>query len=43
MNTKKRIDGDYYIETINAGDMVHINSNLDVDGNFNSQRKYYVY
>ena len=33
MNTKKRIDGDYYIETINAGDMVHINSNLDVDGN----------
>jgi hypothetical protein len=33
MNTKKRIDGDYYIETINAGDMVHINSDLDVDGN----------
>ena len=33
MNTKKRIDGDYYIETINAGDMVHINSNTEIDGN----------
>ena len=33
MNTKKRIDGDYYIETINATDMVHIASNTEIDGN----------
>lgn len=33
MNTKKRIDGDYYIETINATDMVHIASNTAIDGN----------
>ena len=40
MNTKKRIDGDYYIETINTGDRVIINTtavavtgNLEVSGN----------
>ena len=40
MNTKKRIDGDYYIETINDGDRVIINAtsmavngNLEVSGN----------
>ena len=33
MNTKKRIDGDYFIETINATDMVHIASNTEIDGN----------
>ena len=34
MNTKKRIDGDYYIETINADDRVIINANaLAVNGN----------
>ena len=33
MNTKKRIDGDYYIKTINATDMVHIASNTAIDGN----------
>jgi hypothetical protein len=33
MNTKKRIDGDYYIETINDTDMVHIASNTEIDGN----------
>jgi len=34
MNTKKRIDGDYYIETINTEDRVYINTNtMEVDGN----------
>ena len=40
MNTKKRIDGDYYIETVNDGDRVIINAtamavngNLEVAGN----------
>jgi len=34
MNTKKRIDGDYYIETINADDRVYIDTDtLEVDGN----------
>ena len=40
MNTKKRIDGDYYIETINSGDRVIIQTtavavtgNLEVAGN----------
>jgi hypothetical protein len=34
MNTKKRIDGDYYIETINTADRVYINTNtMEVDGN----------
>lgn len=34
MNTKKRIDGDYYIETINADDSVYINtSTVEVEGN----------
>ena len=33
MRTKKRIDGDYFIETINATDMVHIASNTEIDGN----------
>ena len=40
MNTKKRIDGDYYIETINTGDRVIIQTtamavtgNLEVSGN----------
>ena len=40
MNTKKRIDGDYYIETINTGDRVIIQTtavavtgNLEVAGN----------
>lgn len=40
MNTKKRIDGDYYIETINTGDRVIIETtavavtgNLEVSGN----------
>jgi len=34
MNTKKRIDGDYYIETINADDRVYIDTNtLEVEGN----------
>lgn len=40
MNTKKRIDGDYYIETINDGDRVIIETtamavtgNLEVSGN----------
>jgi hypothetical protein len=40
MNTKKRIDGDYYIETINNGDRVIIETtamavtgNLEVSGN----------
>ena len=40
MNTKKRIDGDYTIETINGGDRVIINTtavavtgNLEVSGN----------
>lgn len=40
MNTKKRIDGDYYIETINDGDRVIIQTtamavtgNLEVSGN----------
>ena len=34
MNTKKRIDGDYYIETINADDRVYIETDtLEVDGN----------
>ena len=34
MNTKKRIDGDYYIETINSDDRVYVNTNtMEVDGN----------
>ena len=34
MNTKKRIDGDYYIETINADDRVYIQTNsMELDGN----------
>lgn len=34
MNTKKRIDGDYYIETINTEDRVYVNTNtMEVDGN----------
>ena len=34
MNTKKRIDGDYYIETINPDDRVYIDTNtVEVDGN----------
>ena len=33
MRTKKRIDGDYFIETINSTDMVHIASNTEIDGN----------
>jgi len=34
MNTKKRIDGDYYIETINTEDRVYVTTNtMEVDGN----------
>ena len=34
MNTKKRIDGDYYIQTINSDDRVYIDTNtVEVDGN----------
>ena len=34
MNTKKRIDGDYYIQTINPDDRVYIDTDtVEVDGN----------